>query len=216
MADPDLAAAIKSALAAVEIPGGGDLAGYAGLSDIIVTPSAVAFAIAVAPGMEAAFGPAREQAAAAAQQLVGTRKVMVSLTGGKPPAKAGPNFSHGKPVLPGKTPVPGIKRIIAVGSGKGRRQIHHGGQSGVGTAGRWPPRRPSRCRSLRPLHPQTARARGPARHSRRRYLYPARRLWPQGHVDRLHAGQGSGGGLARPHGHLGAAPIAARDRLGRS
>lgn len=119
MADPDLAAAIKSALAAVEIPGGGDLAGYAGLSDIIVTPSAVAFAIAVAPGMEAAFGPAREQAAAAAQQLVGTRKVMVSLTGGKPPAKAGPNFSHGKPVLPGKTPVPGIKRIIAVGSGKG-------------------------------------------------------------------------------------------------
>src|SRR5690554_7119798 len=119
MADPDLAAAIKSALAAVEIPGGGDLAGYAGLSDIIVTPSAVAFAIAVAPGMEAAFGPAREQAAAAAQQLVGTRKVMVSLTGGKPPAKAGPNFSHGKPVPPGKTPVPGIKRTIAVGSGKG-------------------------------------------------------------------------------------------------
>ncbi|MGB3338328.1 MAG: Mrp/NBP35 family ATP-binding protein [Devosia sp.] len=119
MADTELAAAIKSALAAVEIPGGGDLSGYAGLSDIIVTPGAVAFAIAVAPGMEAAFGPAREQAAAAAQQLAGTRKVMVSLTGGKPPPKAGPTFSHGKPVPAGKTPVPGIKRIIAVGSGKG-------------------------------------------------------------------------------------------------
>jgi len=119
MADTDLAAAIKSALVAVEIPGGGDLATYAGLSDIIVTPSAVAFAIAVAPGMEAAFGPAREAAQQAAQAVAGTRKIMVSLTGGKPPAKAGPTFSHGKPVPPGKTAVPGIRRIIAVGSGKG-------------------------------------------------------------------------------------------------
>ncbi|WP_316358893.1 Mrp/NBP35 family ATP-binding protein [Devosia sp.] len=119
MADTELAAAIKSALAAVEIPGGGDLSGYAGLSDIIVTPGAVAFAIAVAPGMEAAFGPAREQAAAVAQKIAGSRKVMVSLTGGKPPPKAGPTFSHGKPVPPGKTGVPGIRHIIAVGSGKG-------------------------------------------------------------------------------------------------
>jgi ATP-binding protein involved in chromosome partitioning len=119
MADTELAAAIKSALAAVEIPGGGDLSGYAGLSDIIVTPGAVAFAIAVAPGMEAAFGPAREQAAAVAQQIAGSRKVMVSLTGGRPPPKAGPTFSHGKPVPPGKTGVPGIRHIIAVGSGKG-------------------------------------------------------------------------------------------------
>ena len=119
MADTELAAAIRSALSAVEIPGGGDLAGYGGLSDIIVTSGAVAFAIAVAPGMEAAFGPAREQAAAVAQKLAGTRKVMVSLTSGKPPPKAGPTFSHGKPVPPGKTAVPGIKHIIAVGSGKG-------------------------------------------------------------------------------------------------
>src|SRR5690606_4388517 len=96
MADTALAAAIKSALAAVEIPGGGDLASYAGLSDIIVTPGAVAFAIAVAPGMEAAFGPAREEAAAVTQKIAGSRKIMVSLTGGKPPAKAGPSFSHGK------------------------------------------------------------------------------------------------------------------------
>ncbi|WP_108462274.1 Mrp/NBP35 family ATP-binding protein [Devosia naphthalenivorans] len=117
MADTELAAAIKSALASVEIPGGGDLASYAGLSEIIVTPSAVAFAIAVAPGMEAAFGPAREKAQQAAQQIAGTRKIMVSLTGGKPPA--GPTFSHGKPQPAGKTKVPGIKHIIAVGSGKG-------------------------------------------------------------------------------------------------
>ena len=119
MADTELTARIRSALAAVEIPGGGDLAGYGGLSDIIVTPGAVAFAIAVAPGMEAAFGPAREEAVRVTQSIAGTRKVMVSLTGGKPPANAAPSFSHGKPVPPGKTPVTGIKRIIAVGSGKG-------------------------------------------------------------------------------------------------
>ena len=36
MADAALAARIKAALASVEIPGGADLAGYGGLSDIIV------------------------------------------------------------------------------------------------------------------------------------------------------------------------------------
>jgi ATP-binding protein involved in chromosome partitioning len=119
MADTELAAAIKSALAAVEIPGGGDLAGYGGLSEIIVTPSAVAFAISVAPGMEAAFGPTREAAQLAAKAVAGERKVMVSLSGGRPPAAAAPKFSHGKPVPAGKTRVPGVKHIVAVGSGKG-------------------------------------------------------------------------------------------------
>lgn len=119
MADTDLAAQIKAGLAAVEIPGGGDLATYGGLSEIIVTSGAVAFAIAVAPGMEAAFGPAREQAQQVTQAIAGTRKVMVSLTSGKPPASAAPKFSHGAPVPPGKTAVPGIRHILAVGSGKG-------------------------------------------------------------------------------------------------
>ena len=59
MANPEIAQRIKRALEAVEIPGGASLAGYAGLSEVIVTPSAVAFAIGVAPGMEAAFGPTR-------------------------------------------------------------------------------------------------------------------------------------------------------------
>ncbi|MFD2648564.1 Mrp/NBP35 family ATP-binding protein [Devosia albogilva] len=117
MSDPDLAARIKSALAAVEIPGGADLAGYAGLSEIIVTPGAVAFAISVAQGMEAAFGPAREQAIAVAQREAPGRKVMVSITSEK--QTGGPRFSHGTPQPPGKTPVPGVRHIIAVGSGKG-------------------------------------------------------------------------------------------------
>jgi ATP-binding protein involved in chromosome partitioning len=116
MADTELAAQIKTALAAVEIPGGGDLASYGGLSDIIVTPGAIAFAIAVAPGMEAAFGPAREAAQKAAQALGGARKVMVSLTAEKSNT---PKFGHGGAQPQGKTRVNGVKRIIAVGSGKG-------------------------------------------------------------------------------------------------
>lgn len=116
MADTDLAARIKTALADVEIPGGGDLASYGGLSDVIVTPGAIAFAIAVAPGMEAAFGPAREEAQKRAQALGGTRKVMVSLTAEKSNA---PKFGHGAAQPQGKTRVDGVKRIIAVGSGKG-------------------------------------------------------------------------------------------------
>ncbi|MBN9053614.1 MAG: iron-sulfur cluster carrier protein ApbC [Rhizobiales bacterium] len=116
MADTELATRIKAALNAVEIPGGGDLASFSGLSEIIVTPSAVAFAIGVAPGMEAAFGPVREAAIAAAQALSGSRKVMVSITSQK---QAGPKFSHGSPQPQGKTRVDGVRRIIAVGSGKG-------------------------------------------------------------------------------------------------
>ncbi|WEJ32614.1 Mrp/NBP35 family ATP-binding protein [Devosia sp. SD17-2] len=116
MADTELSAEIKSALAGVEIPGGGDLASYPGLSEIIVTPGAIAFAIAVQPGMEAAFGPARDDAHKRAQALGGARKVMVSITAEK---SSGPKFSHGSPVPAGKTSVKGVRRIIAVGSGKG-------------------------------------------------------------------------------------------------
>jgi ATP-binding protein involved in chromosome partitioning len=116
MADNELATRIKSALAAVEIPGGGDLASFSGLSEIIVTPGAVAFAIGVTPGMEAAFGPVREAAIAAATALSGERKIMVSVTSEK---QASPKFSHGSPQPPGKTRVKGVRRIIAVGSGKG-------------------------------------------------------------------------------------------------
>ena len=116
MADTRITGAVRSALAAVEIPGGGDLAGYGGLSEIIVTSGAVAFAISVAPGMEAAFGPAREAAQQAAAAVAEGRKVMVSVTSDKATA------AQAQPRRPGPPPreaVPGIRHIIAVGSGKG-------------------------------------------------------------------------------------------------
>src|SRR5690606_9127152 len=116
MADDDVAAAIRAALGTVEVPGGGALSDFPGLSEIIVTKSAVAFAISVEPGMEAAFGPAREAAQHAAEPVAGGRKVMVSLTAGKAPPSAS---AARRPGPPPKTPVPGINSIVAVGSGKG-------------------------------------------------------------------------------------------------
>jgi ATP-binding protein involved in chromosome partitioning len=119
MSKEALAQKIKNALASVEIPGGGDLAGYAGLSEIIVTGGAIAFAISVAPGMEAAFGPARAAAQKAAEALAEGRKVMVSLTAGREQAPTGLARETGRPGPPPRQPVPGIRHIIAVGSGKG-------------------------------------------------------------------------------------------------
>src|ERR1700712_1366610 len=110
MADPDLSAQIKAALAQVDIPGGGSLADYSGLSEIIVTKSAVALAISVASGMEAAFGPARVAAQQAAEAVSQGRKVMVSLTSGKaPPAPTGQAAAQGRPGPPPRSPVPGVK-----------------------------------------------------------------------------------------------------------
>ena len=116
MSEEALAARIKAALEKVEIPGGGNLAGYAGLSEIIVTKGAVAFAISVAPGMEAAFAPARTAAQQAAEAVAEGRKVMVSLTSDKATA------ARAQPRQPGPPPreaVRGVCNIIAVGSGKG-------------------------------------------------------------------------------------------------
>jgi ATP-binding protein involved in chromosome partitioning len=119
MANTELAARVRSALASVEIPGGGDLSGYAGLSEIIVTSGAIAFAIAVAPGMEAAFGPARASAQRAAEAIAEGRKVMVSLTAAREQAPTGLAQATGRPGPPPKQPVAGVRHVIAVGSGKG-------------------------------------------------------------------------------------------------
>jgi ATP-binding protein involved in chromosome partitioning len=122
MADTEIAGAVKAALAQVEIPGGRTLAAYSGLSEIIVTKSAVAFAISVEPGMEAAFGPARVAAQQAAEAAAGGRKVMVSVTSDRAPPQAKPTgqaAAHGGPGPAPKSAVPGIKHIVVVGSGKG-------------------------------------------------------------------------------------------------
>ncbi|HCO54733.1 Mrp/NBP35 family ATP-binding protein [Pelagibacterium nitratireducens] len=119
MTEDDVRKKIQDALGTIEVPGGSSLAEFPGLSDIIVTKGAVAFAISVSPGMETAFAPARTAAEQAAHQAAEGRKVMVSLTGDKAPAQAAPKGAAPRPGPPPKSAVPGIKHIVAVGSGKG-------------------------------------------------------------------------------------------------
>ena len=121
MADNPIAVATRNALKSVEIPGGNNLADYPGLSEIIVTPSAVALAISVEPGMEGAFGPVRAAATQAAEAVSEGRKVMVSLTADRAPSGAGQSGAapQQRPPGPQKSPVKGIRNIIAVASGKG-------------------------------------------------------------------------------------------------
>jgi len=120
MSENPIAAAVREAFKSVEVPSGGTLADYKGLSDIIVTPSAVALAIAVETGMEGAFGPVRAAAAEAAEAVCEGRKVLVSLTANRAPQGAGgggPQQQDRSAVNP--QPVKGIKHIIAIASGKG-------------------------------------------------------------------------------------------------
>jgi ATP-binding protein involved in chromosome partitioning len=119
MANSEIAAAIRQALHSVEIPGGSSLADYNGLSEIIVTNSAVALAISVPPGMEAAFGPARAAAQQAAEKAAEGRKVMVSMTSDRALAATGQAKAQGRPGPPPRTAVEGVRHIVAVGSGKG-------------------------------------------------------------------------------------------------
>jgi len=70
--------------------------------------------------MEAAFGPARAAAQLAAESVAAGRKVMISLTSDKaPPQATGQAAAQGRPGPAPRSPVPGVKHIIVVGSGKG-------------------------------------------------------------------------------------------------
>lgn len=121
LAENPIAANVKAALKSIEVPGGGALADYQGLSEVIVTPSAVAFAISVDAGMEGAFGPVRAAATEAAEKVAEGRKVMVSLTADAAPANAGAAGAapQQRQAPPARTGVPNIGHIIAVASGKG-------------------------------------------------------------------------------------------------
>ena len=119
MADHPVISAVKSALKNVQVPGGSALADYPGLSDIILTPSALAFAISVEPGMEGAFGPVQAEATQAATAHAEGRKVLVSITADRAPANARAGAAPQQKSQVQTSPVKGIKQIIAVASGKG-------------------------------------------------------------------------------------------------
>ncbi len=123
MTSSDPAAAVRQALFDVEVPGGGTLADYPGLSEIVVTANAIAFAISIEPGMEKAFGPVLEAARDAVARTAPDKKPLVSLTAdarpSAPPGRTSRAAQAGRPAPPPSEPVAGIRHIVTVASGKG-------------------------------------------------------------------------------------------------
>ncbi len=107
---------VLAALKSVKLPNGASLDEYPGLSEIIITKSAIAFSIEVPKGMESAFEPVQEKAHRAIEKIIKDKKIMVSLTSESAPK---PNVPNAPQAQNQKQPVKGIKKIIAVASGKG-------------------------------------------------------------------------------------------------
>ena len=122
--------AILAALGRVAVPGGGDLVSRDLVRALVVDHGAVRFVIeAESPEAARALEPARIAAERAVAGLPGVEKVAVAMTahGPAPRQAAGgpagrdepPALTIGRHPTPGPSDVPGVKRIIAVGSGKG-------------------------------------------------------------------------------------------------
>ena len=105
--------------------GGGPLTGSGRLSEVAADGSGrVSFAILAAPEEAAALEPVRAAAEAAVKSLPGAGPVFVTLTADRPsgsgPTRPAPNAGPRAPAAPPRAQaVPGVKRIVAVASGKG-------------------------------------------------------------------------------------------------
>ncbi len=114
---------VLAALRQIELPGGiGDLVSADLVRALTVEDGAVRFVIEVEPRLGPEFEPHRARAEAAVRALPGVRSVSALLTAHGPAPKAPPQgLKLGRHPTPqtGPQAVPGIKRILAVASGKG-------------------------------------------------------------------------------------------------
>lgn len=117
---------VLEALRAVVLPDGGDLVGRDLVRALVVDEGMVRFVLeAETPEDARKLEPVRAQAERAVLALPGVARVSVALTAHgpapKPPAPRGepPALKIGRHPTPGAASVPGVKRIIAIGSGKG-------------------------------------------------------------------------------------------------
>lgn len=114
---------VIEALKQIELPGGGDLVSRDMVRALAIEGDAVRFVLEVPADKGAELSPARDRAEAAVLSLDGVAKASVILTAHSDGAKAPPppNLKiggHPKPQA-GPEPVAGVKKIIAIASGKG-------------------------------------------------------------------------------------------------
>ena len=136
MAEPTKEMILDALKTVVDSDKGADIVSAGMVAGLTVTDGAVSFAIEVDPARGAALEPLRQAAEAAARRIAGVTSVMAALTAHSdtptaPAAPKGPPPDLGTRAKPGDKPlrapaappeggnVPGVKRIIAVGSGKG-------------------------------------------------------------------------------------------------
>jgi len=113
---------VIAALRGVALPQGGDIVGADIVRAVTIEGGAVRFVLEVDPGQGRALEPVRAAAEAAVAALPGVGSVSALLTAHGPAPKAPPpSLRIGRHPTPqaGPQPVPGVKRIIAVASGKG-------------------------------------------------------------------------------------------------
>lgn len=122
-ADSPTRDSVLAALARVALPGGGDLVSRDLVRALVVEGGQVRFVLeAATPEAGAALQSVRAQAEAAVAALPGVARVSVALTApAAKPAPQGepPSLRIGRHPTPGPNAVPGVRRILAVGSGKG-------------------------------------------------------------------------------------------------
>ncbi len=116
---------VMEALRSVKLPGGGDLVGADLVRALVVEGGAVRFVIETeSPEHARTLSDVRTKAEATVQALDGVSRVSVALTAHGPAAKpkqAAPALKLGRHPTdtPDKQAVPGVRHLIAVGSGKG-------------------------------------------------------------------------------------------------
>lgn len=125
--------AILATLARIAVPGGGDLVSRDLVRALGVDGGSIRFVIeAETPEAARTLEPVRAAAEQALKAMPGVTRVAAALTAHGPAAKApsapaapaagkgeAPSLSIGRHPTAGPNEVPGVKRIIAVGSGKG-------------------------------------------------------------------------------------------------
>lgn len=113
---------VLETLRRVPLPEGGNLLDADLVRALTVEADAVRFVIEVAPDKGRSYEPVRAAAQRAVEALPGVRAASVLLTAHGPAPKA-PDLKIGRHPTPqqaaGPQPVPGIKRILVVASGKG-------------------------------------------------------------------------------------------------
>ena len=110
--------AVLSALGRIALPDGRDIVSAGLVRALHLEDGAARFVMEVDPADAERLRPVRDAAEAALKSLDGIGKASVLMTAHS--AKAPPDLAPRRPAAPaGPQPVPGVDRILAVGSGKG-------------------------------------------------------------------------------------------------